>query len=100
MGSRRWRVRRFFGNSRLVALPDDGQTSHDRRDPDYDGYTRPRPQPPEPVPEALPELVVNPAERRTCPVCGRNVRFNLGRGYYYSHTLPESADTCSQSGRP
>jgi hypothetical protein len=100
MGNRRWRVRRPFGNSRLVVLPDDGQPSRDRRDPDYDGYTRSGSQSSEPTPEELPEIVVNPAERRTCPVCGRNVRFNLGRGYYYSHTLPESAATCSQSGRP
>lgn len=101
MGNRRWRVRRSAGHSdRLIALPDDGSPSHDRRDPDYDGYVRAESQSSEPAPKMLPEVVVNPAERRACPVCGRNVRFNLGRGYYYSHTLPGSAVTCSQSGRP
>jgi hypothetical protein len=101
MGNRQWRVRRSFGHSdRLVALPDDGSPTHDRRDPDYDGYVQAQPQSPVPTAGPLPEITVNPVERRVCPVCGRTVRFNLGRGYYYSHTLPESAATCVQSGRP
>jgi hypothetical protein len=100
MGNRCWRVREFHGHSeRIIALPDDGSPSPDRRDPGYDGYVRAEPRPSGPAAEVVPEIVVNPAERRICPTCGRKVRFNLGRGYYYSHTLPDSAATCSQSGR-
>lgn len=99
MGNRQWRVRKPLGNPRLIALPDDGALSHDQRDPDYDGYTRPGAAA-EPLPMGLPEVVVTASERRDCPACGRKIRYNLARGYYYSHTLPEKTKTCPQSGRP
>jgi hypothetical protein len=101
MGSRRWRVRRFMGHSeRLVVLPDDGSPTHDRRDPEYDDYVRKTPSLAKPVHQELPEVHWTPTEKRVCPVCGRTVRYNLDREYYYSHTLPKSTTTCSQSGRP
>jgi hypothetical protein len=101
MGNRHWRVRRFFGHSdRLVVLPDDGSKSHDRRASDYDSYERPQPNKEVPKDDALPVIRISDVEKRTCSECGRLVRYNLNHGYYYSHTLPSSAKTCSQSGRP
>ena len=79
MGNRRWRVRRSVGHSdRLVALPDEGSPSHDRRDPEYDGYIRVEPQSPKPMQDALPDVVVSPVELRICPLCGRKSTFQLG----------------------
>ena len=101
MSDRRWRVRRFFGHSdRLVALPDDGSQSHDRRDPEYDSYDRPKPSAEASEQQSLPVVQVSAAEKRACPACSRQVRYNLTRGYYYSHTLPDLAETCPHSGRP
>jgi hypothetical protein len=100
VGNRRWRVRRFFGHSnRLVVLPDDGSQSHERRASDYDDYERPKSDKEVSRETGLPVVRVSDVEKRTCPKCGRLVRYNLSRGYYYSHTLPDSAKTCSQSGR-
>jgi hypothetical protein len=103
VGHRRNLVRRFVSNNdRAVALPDTNAPPSPRRG-DYDDYQRPAEVPQEPeTPAEVPAEPVPENPRVTCPHpgCGRQVRFNVRRSYYYSHTLPGSATTCPQSGRP
>jgi hypothetical protein len=100
VGNRNGRVRRFLDHSdRLIALPDNGWLSRERLG-DYDPYMR-RAEPGPPKQPGLPVLPAPRVERRVCPACGRSIRYNLRRDYYYSHTVStDSAQTCPQSGRP
>jgi hypothetical protein len=97
LAARRWFVKRFVGHSdRLVVLPDDGsgKSSWD------DGYARPPSLKAEPS-NSDPRMLgfVSPHDKRTCPECGREVRYNLTRAYFYSHTLSDSVKLCRQSGK-
>jgi len=98
MALRRYVVRRYVNHSdRTVVLPDAGGSPSPRRG-DYDDYERPRPVPTREEPSVDARLVPE-ASRGPCPECGRTVRFNQRRQYYYSHTMPGSSTLCPLSGR-
>lgn len=93
----RWRVPGdAVHNPRAIVLPD-GPPIRPRGD-DFDDYSTPNPAKKEPAPP--PNIVLPLYDKRDCPACGRRVRFNLRRIYYYSHTLPGSVEVCPQSSRP
>ena len=99
MALRRYFVRRHVGNSdRVVVLPDNGGPASPRRG-DYDDYDRPRKPHTTPSVTNLDGRLIPEVSRGPCPSCGRIVRFNLARNYYYSHTLPGSTSVCELSGR-
>src|SRR4051812_48160272 len=100
MSQRRYFVRRYVGNSdRVVVLPDNDQSASPRRG-DYDDYARKPPTvPTRQEAPAVEERLTVPPSRVECPRCGRTVRYNETRQYYYSHNLPGSTEPCAQSGR-
>jgi hypothetical protein len=97
---RRYRVRRFVNNcDRAVVLPDNGGSPSPRRG-DYDDYDGPRAAPkPKPTVPVIDWRYIPDTSRRVCPVCGREVKYNERRQFYYSHNLPDSVKVCIQSGR-
>jgi hypothetical protein len=97
MSQRRYFVRRFVNNcDRAVALPNTAGPPSPRRG-DYDDYQRPRATP-EPTKPTVDDRYIPDTTREACPACGRMVRFNKSRQYYYCHTLTGSIERCALSG--
>lgn len=79
-------VRKFFANDRLIALQNDLKPAVKGVSQATSGS--------DPVILAAPNF-----EKRTCPECGKTVKFNLDDSRYYSHNLPADTRVCPISGR-